>query len=273
MSPKLLRRFISGSLALAFVIHTCRARARLFPRRSPPRLLTAAARGGLRPPPARRPRRATRPTKARLLHLSYSTASSGLVFYIQPPSTFVFAPNRQSRDHRAVGSQVRLADRRISRALARTRVSGQPRRCRDRGACRVGGWGRPASTAETGAGVKGVVTSGAARRAQCHGSDSRVDRVAVTVGDHRAVCSPQPAAADRRPRIRGVAPPRRTNLAPPATPISLCCFSFGCGVAPDDDVRPREPSAEVCESYDPRVSTDAREVAAGGFLTDPGRGT
>jgi hypothetical protein len=29
--------------------------------RSPPRLLTAAARGGLRPPPARRPRRATRP--------------------------------------------------------------------------------------------------------------------------------------------------------------------------------------------------------------------
>src|ERR1039458_1548770 len=35
--------------------------ARLFPRRSPPRLLTAAARGGLRPPPAQRPRRATRP--------------------------------------------------------------------------------------------------------------------------------------------------------------------------------------------------------------------
>ena len=59
----------------------------------------------------------------------------------------------------------------------------------------------------------------------CHGSDSRVDPVAVTAGDHRTVCSPQPAAADRRPRIRGVAPPRRTNLAPPATPISLCCFS------------------------------------------------
>ena len=38
-----------------------RSRARLFPRRSPPRLLTAAARGGLRPPPARRPRRATQP--------------------------------------------------------------------------------------------------------------------------------------------------------------------------------------------------------------------
>ena len=101
MSPKLLRRFISGSLALAFVIRTCRAQRRdFFPRRSPPRLLTAAARGGLRPPPARRPRRATRPIPVRLLHLSYSTASSGLVFYIQPPSTFVFAPSRQSHGSR-----------------------------------------------------------------------------------------------------------------------------------------------------------------------------
>ena len=31
MSPKLLRRFISGSLALAFVIHTCRAQGATFP--------------------------------------------------------------------------------------------------------------------------------------------------------------------------------------------------------------------------------------------------
>ena len=30
------------------------------------------------------------------------------------------------------------------------------------------------------------------------------------------------------------------NLAPPTTSISLCCFSLGCGVAPDDDVRPRD---------------------------------
>jgi hypothetical protein len=63
-----------------------------FPRRSPPRLLTAAARGGLRPPPARRPRRATRPTTPWPLHLLHSTASGDLVFYIQPPSTFVFTP-------------------------------------------------------------------------------------------------------------------------------------------------------------------------------------
>ena len=37
----------------------------------------------------------------------------------------------------------------------------------------------------------------------CHGSDSHVDCVVVTVGDHRTVCSPQPAAAERRPPSRG----------------------------------------------------------------------
>jgi hypothetical protein len=30
---------------------------------------------------------------ARLLHLLHSTASGDLVFYIQPPSTFVFTPS------------------------------------------------------------------------------------------------------------------------------------------------------------------------------------
>jgi hypothetical protein len=44
-------------------------------------------------------------------------------------------------------------------------------------------------------------------RLGCHGSDSHADPLAVTAGDHRTVCSPQPAAADRRPRIRGVAAP------------------------------------------------------------------
>ena len=98
------------------------------------------------------------------------------------------------------------------------------------------------------------------------------DRVAVTAGDHRTVCSPQPAAADRRPRIRGVAPPRRTNLATPATPISLCCFSRlrkSCPTTTADSAT----VGRVCESYDRRVSTEAREVAAGGFLMDAGRGT
>ncbi len=60
-ATQIFRRVISGSLSLAFLVHTCRARGATFPRRSPPRLLTAAAHGGLRPPPARRPRRAARP--------------------------------------------------------------------------------------------------------------------------------------------------------------------------------------------------------------------
>jgi len=43
----------------------------------------------------------------------------------------------------------------------------------------------------------------------CHGSDSHVDCVVVTVGDHRTVCSPQPAAAERRPPSRGARFPGR----------------------------------------------------------------
>jgi hypothetical protein len=80
----------------------------------------------------------------------------------------------------------------------------------------------------------------------------------VTVGDHRTVCSPQPAAADRRPPARGAAPPRRTNLAPPATPISLCCFSLGCGVAPGDDVRLRD-GRQSCASPTTRGCRRKRE--------------
>ena len=48
-----------------------------------------------------------------------------------------------------------------------------------------------------------------AARSQCHGCDSRTDRVAVTAGNPGIVGSVQPTAADRRPRARGVAPPER----------------------------------------------------------------
>jgi hypothetical protein len=65
--------------------------ARRFPRRSPPRFLTAAARGGLRPPPAQRPRRATRPTTPGS-SISCTAPHPDLAFYIQPPSTFVAHP-------------------------------------------------------------------------------------------------------------------------------------------------------------------------------------
>src|SRR6266403_4074187 len=61
------RHFINGSLALASLNLACRDHVPKFPQRSPPSLLTTAARGGLRPAPDCRPRRA-------LLHLSYSSA-------------------------------------------------------------------------------------------------------------------------------------------------------------------------------------------------------
>ena len=43
------------------------------------------------------------------------------------------------------------------------------------------------------------------------GCDSRADRVAVTAGDPGIWASVRRTAADRRPRARGVAPPRRTQ--------------------------------------------------------------
>ena len=61
------RHFCGGSLALASLDRACRNLVPAFPQRSPPRLLTAAACGGLRSAPDRRTRRA-------LLHLSYSCA-------------------------------------------------------------------------------------------------------------------------------------------------------------------------------------------------------
>src|SRR3954454_24341743 len=70
------RHFIDGSLALASLNLACRDQVPTFPQRSPLSLLTTAARGGLRPAPDCRPRRA-------LLHLSYSSAPS------YPDSAFV----------------------------------------------------------------------------------------------------------------------------------------------------------------------------------------
>jgi hypothetical protein len=71
-SPNPLRHFCSGSLALASLDRACRILVPAFPQRSPPRLLTAAACGGLRSAPDCRTRRA-------LLHLSYSCASPVLM--------------------------------------------------------------------------------------------------------------------------------------------------------------------------------------------------
>ena len=73
------RHFIGGLLALASLNLACRSHAPTFPQRSPLSLLTSAARGGLRPVPDHRPRRA-------LLHLSYSSA---------PPTHAALVTHRQ----------------------------------------------------------------------------------------------------------------------------------------------------------------------------------
>jgi hypothetical protein len=73
--------------------HLTRSRRALLPGRSPPRLLTAAARGGLRPPLQGDRGRPPDPT-ARPLHLRCSTASTGPIFYIDLLSAFGAHPTR-----------------------------------------------------------------------------------------------------------------------------------------------------------------------------------
>src|ERR1700741_3084740 len=76
------RHVISVSLALASLNLPRREQVPTFPQRPPPSLLTTAARGGLRPAPDCRSRRA-------LLHLSYSSApsysDSAFVTHVESP--------------------------------------------------------------------------------------------------------------------------------------------------------------------------------------------
>jgi hypothetical protein len=84
------RHFCSGSLALASLDRACRDLVPTFPQRSPPRLLTAAACGGLRSAPDCRSRRA-------VLHISYSCASP------RGPAMLVTQdPSQKSKLHLAV---------------------------------------------------------------------------------------------------------------------------------------------------------------------------
>ena len=86
-----LRHVISGSLALAFVIHTCRAHGATFP----PTLTTTAldrSSSGWFAASACTAAAEGHQDNARLPHLLHSTASSDLICYIQPPSTFVAHP-------------------------------------------------------------------------------------------------------------------------------------------------------------------------------------
>ena len=87
VTPRFFRHFCSGSLALASLDRACRNRIPAFPRRSPPRILAAAARGGLGSTPDRRTRRA-------LLHLSYSCASPVLMTMLVTHNPCAFGGKR-----------------------------------------------------------------------------------------------------------------------------------------------------------------------------------
>jgi hypothetical protein len=84
-----LRHVISGSLALAFVIHTCRAQRHDFPPTLTTTALDRSSSGWFAASACTAAAEGHQDTNARLLHLLRSTVFSGLVFYIQPPSTFV----------------------------------------------------------------------------------------------------------------------------------------------------------------------------------------
>src|SRR6516165_3558217 len=99
------RHFCGGSLALASLDRACRNLVPAFPQRSPPRLLPAAACGGLRSAPDRRTRRA-------LLHLSYScapqTTRAALVTH-DPIRTFQLALRASGRLDIAADDLYRLS--------------------------------------------------------------------------------------------------------------------------------------------------------------------
>jgi hypothetical protein len=85
-----LRHVISGSLALAFVIHTCRAHGATFPPTLTTTALHRSSSGWFAASAYTAAAEGHQDTNARLLHLLHSTASGDLVFYIQPPPAFVF---------------------------------------------------------------------------------------------------------------------------------------------------------------------------------------
>src|SRR5215211_2259467 len=112
-----LRHVISGSLALAFVIHTCRAHGATFP----PTLTTTAldrSSSGWFAASACTAAAEGHQDNARLPHLLHSTASSDLICYIQPPSTFVAHPwticGRHARNRRRLCFSRRLSRKSLS---------------------------------------------------------------------------------------------------------------------------------------------------------------
>src|ERR1700740_3368532 len=111
------RHFINGSLALASLNLACRDHVPAFPQRSQPSLLTTAARGGLKPAPDCRPRRA-------LLHLSYSSAPSyadGAFVTHAPKPTSTWSLEAAIRGSGRVVSPQRRTDREAGSSVNRNR--------------------------------------------------------------------------------------------------------------------------------------------------------
>jgi hypothetical protein len=92
-----LRHVISGSLALAFVIHTCRAHGATFPPTLTTTALDRSSSGWFAASACTAAAEGHQANNTRLLHLLHSTESSDLISYIQPPSTFV-AHHRTRRE-------------------------------------------------------------------------------------------------------------------------------------------------------------------------------
>jgi hypothetical protein len=79
------RHVISGSLALAFVIHTCRAHRPDFPTTLTTTALDRSRSGWFTASACTAAAEGHQANNTRLLHLLHSTASSDLIFYIQSP--------------------------------------------------------------------------------------------------------------------------------------------------------------------------------------------
>ena len=94
------RHFISGLLSFAFLTRTWRAHGTPFPTTLTTTALDRSSSGWFAASACTTTAEGHPAVPTGLLHLLHSTASSGLVFYIQPPSTFVFTPLRGNRASR-----------------------------------------------------------------------------------------------------------------------------------------------------------------------------
>jgi hypothetical protein len=99
------RHFISGLLSFAFLTLTWRAHGTPFPTTLTTTALDRSSSGWFAAPACTTTAEGHPARPAGLLHLLHSTASGDLIFYIQPPSTFVFTPSRGKQATARVASE------------------------------------------------------------------------------------------------------------------------------------------------------------------------